>query len=331
MIIAQVDTFCYNFSTILAIVYYNIIKKLPNVPALHAEAKMKTVKCPKCNSVMQEFDVKSKRSAKYEDCIRRCITCEIGASNAQVNPTFIYRDYRNNIPDNLLKNLDKALENTLNETNRENKKIKMGFSTSEDAVSWIFIKYFLSNNKLPVLQKILNLEDEISEILMWGVPQMTSEPEYTKKLKNICSKLGEDKKYYTEPDIIIITKSASVFIEVKVKSGNDKQAANNKNYDKYLLDEFYTDIEAAKNSSYYELIRNWTIGNMFSKQNFRLINLAPQKLFDKEQSSDFEYFKNSLKGNKRFIQLSWESVLQTLKEWGIENRFYNELKKRISC
>jgi len=175
------------------------------------------------------------------------------------------------------------------------------------------------------------LEDEISEILMWGVPQMTSEPEYTKKLKNICSKLGEDKKYYTEPDIIIITKSASVFIEVKVKSGNDKQAANNRNYDKYLLDEFYTDIEAAKNSSYYELIRNWTIGNMFSKQNFRLINLAPQKLFDKEQSSDFEYFKNSLKGNKRFIQLSWESVLQTLKESGIENRFYNELKKRISC
>ena len=165
--------------------------------------KMETVKCPKCNSAMQEFDVKSKRASKYEDCVRRCITCEIGASNAQVNPTFIYNNYRNNIP--------------------------------------------------------------------------------------------------------------------------------KKSYDKYLSDKFYTDIEAAKNSSYYELIRNWTIGNMFSKRNFRLINLAPQKLFDKERDSDFEHFKNSLKDDKRFIQLSWESVLQTLKESSIENRLYDELKKRISC
>ena len=296
-----------------------------------AKMKMETVKCPKCNSAMQEFDVKSKRASKYEDCVRRCITCEIGASNAQVNPTFIYNNYRNNIPKGLLQNLDKTLENTLNETNRENKKIKMGFSTSEDAVSWIFINYFLLNDKLPVLQKILNLEDGISEIFMWGVPQMNSNPECAEKLKNICKNLGEDKKYYTEPDIIIITKSISVFIEVKVKSGNDRQSLNKKNYDKYLSDKFYTDIEAAKNSSYYELIRNWTIGNMFSKRNFRLINLAPQKLFDKERDSDFEHFKNSLKDNKRFIQLSWESVLQTLKESSIENRFYDELKKRISC
>ena len=293
--------------------------------------KMETVKCPKCNSVMQEFDVKSKRASKYEDCVRRCTACEIGASNAQVNPTFIYNNYRNNIPKGLLQNSDKTLENTLNETNRENKKNKMGFSTSEDAVSWIFINYFLLNDKLPVLQKILNLEDEISEILMWGVPQMNSNPECTEKLKNICKNLGEDKKYYTEPDIIIITKSISVFIEVKVKSGNDRQSLNKKSYDKYLSDKFYTDIEAAKNSSYYELIRNWTIGNMFSKRNFRLINLAPQKLFDKERDSDFEHFKNSLKDDKRFIQLSWESVLQTLKESSIENRLYDELKKRISC
>jgi len=291
---------------------------------------MEKIECPKCNSIMQEFDIKPKKASKYEDCIRRCIQCQIGASNAQVNPTLIYKDYRNNIPSNLLEHLDETLEKTLNTTNRENKKIKLGFSTSEDAVSWIFIKYFLVNDKLPVLQKILNLEDEISEILMWGVPQINRNSGYTEKLQHICDSLGEDKKYYTEPDIIIITKSESVFVEVKVKSGNDKQATDNRNYDKYLLDKFYTDIEAAKKSSYYELIRNWTIGNIFAENNFKLINLAPQKLFSNEnQDSDFKLFINSLKDSRSFIQLSWEAVFKNLKESNIEEYFYNELEKRI--
>lgn len=291
---------------------------------------MEKIECPKCNSIMQEFDIKPKKASKYEDCIRRCIQCQIGASNAKINPTFIYKDYRNNIPSNLLQHLDETLEKTLNTANRENKKIKLGFSTSEDAVSWIFIKYFLVNDKLPVLQKILNLEDEISEVLMWGVPQINRDSGCTENLKHICDSLGEDKKYYTEPDIIIITNSESVFIEVKVKSGNDKQAADNRNYDKYLLDKFYTDIKAAKKSSYYELIRNWTIGNIFAENNFKLINLAPQKLFSNEnQDSDFKLFINSLQNSRNFIQLSWEAVFKNLKKSDIEEYFYNELEKRI--
>ena len=174
------------------------------------------------------------------------------------------------------------------------------------------------------------MEDEISEILMWGVPQINRNSGYTEKLQHICDSLGEDKKYYTEPDIIIITKSESVFVEVKVKSGNDKQAADNRNYDKYLLDKFYTDIEAAKKSSYYELIRNWTIGNIFAENNFKLINLAPQKLFSNEnQDSDFKLFINSLKDSRNFIQLSWEAVFKNLKKSNLEEYFYNELEKRI--
>ena len=51
---------------------------------------MEKIKCPKCKSIMQEFDIKSKKASKYEDCIRRCIQCQIGASNAQINPRKIY-------------------------------------------------------------------------------------------------------------------------------------------------------------------------------------------------------------------------------------------------
>ena len=96
------------------------------------------------------------------------------------------------------------------------------------------------------------------------------------------------------------------------------------------MDKFYTDIEAAKKSSYYELIRNWTIGNIFAENNFKLINLAPQKLFSNEnQDSDFKLFINSLKDSRNFIQLSWEAVFKNLKKSDIEEYFYNELEKRI--
>ncbi len=279
---------------------------------------------------MKEYDAKLKAASKYEDCVRRCTHCQIGASNAKAHPTFIYKDYKNNIPADLFNNLDETLKKTLNKTNRENKKRKMGFSTSEDAVSWIFINYFLLNNKLHILQEVLHLEDEISEILMWGVPQINHNSEYANTLKYICDMLGEDKQYYTEPDIIFITKSASVFIEVKVKSGNDKQKPDKKNYEKYVLDTFYSDVESAKQSGYYELIRNWTIGNLCTEHNFKLINLAPEKLFIKEnKDSDFKAFIHSLKNRHNFIQLSWESVLEKLKESDIEKWFYNELEKRI--
>ena len=102
---------------------------------------MEKIECPKCNSIMQEFDIKPKKASKYEDCIRRCIQCQIGASNAQVNPTLIYKDYRNNIPSNLLEHLDETLEKTLNTTNRENKKIKLKNKGSRELLFTPFCLY----------------------------------------------------------------------------------------------------------------------------------------------------------------------------------------------
>ncbi|MGP1510812.1 MAG: hypothetical protein ACTTIU_09810 [Treponema lecithinolyticum] len=294
---------------------------------------MEKIKCPKCGCDMIEVNIAHKTASKYEDCIRRCESCQIGASNAQVNPVIIYKNYRNNIcknkiPESFLENLDETLAKTLNQANRENKKIKLGFSTSEDAVSWIFIKYFSVNNALSVLQNILDLKDEISEILMWGVPQINRNSVYTEKLQHICTGLGEDKKYYTEPDIIVITKSTSVFIEVKVKSANDKQKLGEKDYDKYLSDTFYTDVKAAKESLCYELIRNWTVGNLFAENNFKLINLAPGHLFLCEKKS-LTAFTQSLKGSENFIQLSWEAVFDKLNKSGVEEAFRKELEQRI--
>ena len=96
----------------------------------------------------------------------------------------IYKDFKLNIPHQLLDNLEYTLNNSNNIRNRANKKIKIGYSTSEDAVTWIFVKYFIQTQKIDILRKILCFKSKINEILIWGVPQINKE--YTSPLKNIC-------------------------------------------------------------------------------------------------------------------------------------------------
>jgi|GEM_PF-836922 len=301
---------------------------------------LQKVKCPICHSEMVEDKIltskvnqtgKKPSARNYCDCIRKCFNCEIGASNSENSYTFIYKDFHKNIPSTFLGNLDKTLDESINLKNRSNKKIKIGFSSSEDAVSWIFINFFIQKNKLDLLQEVLNLDSKILEIFMWGVPQLG----YIKnnnKLKEICENLGEDKRLFTEPDIILVNEKDVLFIEVKVKSGNETKDPSKKDFDKYLENEFYIDKRLAKESRYYELIRNWTISHYFSSNKpAKLINLAPMRLFAKSHNLDI--FEKSLNTPKNFIQLAWEDVIERLDNKKNENNIcYDlivELKKRI--
>lgn len=131
---------------------------------------MERIQCPICHLEIIEDSVPHKKAFRYENCIRKCLNCRIGASNSEKNPTFIYEDF----PSELLENLDYTLNHSNNNRNHFNKKIRIGYSTSEDAASWIFIKYFIKNHKLNTLQEIFNCKSKITEILMWGVPQIES-------------------------------------------------------------------------------------------------------------------------------------------------------------
>ncbi|MBO7144796.1 MAG: hypothetical protein J6W13_08210 [Salinivirgaceae bacterium] len=266
---------------------------------------MEDIKCPLCGKRMKEYKLVKKTAKTYEDCIRKCLNCEIGASNAKNNSTYIYKDYQKNVPEVFLEGLDETLKNANNVRNRPSKKIKFGYSTSEDAFSWIFTKYFI-HSEIEGLKNILGLEDGIEEILMWGVPQITKQQEYQKSLIDICKQLGERKNSYSEPDIIVISKSEIIFIEVKLKSSNDKKEIKD---DKYFVKDYYADWAKAKNSKCYELVRNWTIGNLFAKgKSMRLINLAPESTLNDKQ---LEVFENSLKDPKRFQKMSWKSVFSS--------------------
>lgn len=291
-----------------------------------------TVKCPCCGKEMKATNIDKISAKKYDDCIRKCETCEIGASNASENPTFIYKDYHQNIPQSLQLQtyLDETLQNALNKRNRNNKRIRIGYSTSEDALSWIFINYFVQNKNLEELKNILGIKDNIEDILMWGVSQIKKDDSTKNKIENICKNLSENPHSYSEPDIIIITKKEVCFIEVKLKSSNEK--TSKKDFEKYLIDEYYTDKEKAKSTLYYELIRNWTIGNCLAKQDkdsktMRLINLAPKKSFEKENES-LNRFKDSLK-TQNFYMLSWEDVFKKMKNSEFKDILLNRINSIV--
>ena len=101
---------------------------------------------------------------------------------------------------------------------------------------------------------------------------------------NLCN---ENKNSRTEPDIIICTSEELVFIETKVDSSNPIiQDSQKYKLDKYRNSEYYKDLNKA--CSLYELVRNWTLGNIMAKlscKSFKLINLLPQKYIKKESES----------------------------------------------
>lgn len=294
---------------------------------------LEPINCPECQRPMVEIGSQSKSATKYEDCIRRCENCKVGASNAKKNPTFIYKNIEANVPKEfkLDGELEPFLRKALNEYNRENKLVKFGFSTSEDALTWIFFSYFVVFSNLDVLQKLLSFEQPIKEILLWGNPIINkSNISWNSSLKSIGFNLGETPLRLSEPDCIIISDEEVKFIEVKLKSENDLDN-DSKKFLKYNKSFAYIDFSTTIKSGLYELTRNWTIGTIFSgNKNFQLINLGPRKLFSKEKRRQLDLFKLSLVKPNNFILLSWEDILESELFHNLDQWFTKDVQKRLN-
>jgi hypothetical protein len=281
--------------------------------------------------MMTELEESSKRAGKYEDCYRRCESCMIGISNAKEAHTCIYEDFHGNLHPELIGNIDAVLDQALNVRNRKNKRRKMGFSTSEDALTWSFFNYFVLKQKTDVLAKLFKMNSKIEDILLWGVSIKRKDQGLSENLKRICRELGESQNSYSEPDVIIKGKDEFIFVEVKLKSENDTQTKPTI-FNRYLKDKYYRTPDSAIESGLYELVRNWTIGNLFAQDsNFRLINLGPQKCFTPiKMDKSLSVFESSLKVNekRRFEKVSWESILAVLNN-DVESWFLVDLNRRM--
>jgi hypothetical protein len=294
---------------------------------------------PICISCKRETKIDAlkdgKRPQRYDDCRYKCENCRIGYSNGKY-PTAIYENYKDNIPNQLHDRLDDILDSSLNIKNRKNKKNKISFCTSEDALTWIFFSYFSKYEKTENLMEILGFDRElIDNIYFWGTAYKKTEESdsFRKQMEHILiNYFNEKKKLLSEPDIIIKTKTKLIFCEIKLGSGNYSKKSVDK-YEKYISNDYFSDTEKIHESKCYELIRNWSILNKISKgEKVYLFNIGINEIFDKEDSKPYlNYFIESINNKNAFLRKRWVSdIISRINKDDVEDWFYQGISQRIS-
>lgn len=278
--------------------------------------KLPDKECPNCNAKMTNDSIgyteEIKAAHKYDDCLRKCHSCHIGYSNAADRPKIIFENYLDNIPEGISGSLEEVLEKSINKRNRKSKKIKIGFSTSEDALTWVVFRYFQKEDKLGIIiENIAESTSGTAEISYWGVGLKDDKAIQNKELKDVLDTLKENHSSYSEPDIILEDDNTVIFIEAKLNSKNiEKESPNQHKY--YENTKHFKSDSDFKKCKEYQLIRNWRIGNDYAKnknKKFYLINLVNNEV------NTLDKFKGCIKTseNSIFKVKTWNDIRALLK------------------
>ena len=284
-----------------------------------------SLKCPGCAGEIAGADVPDKPPAAndYDTCLRKCTVCKVGASNAaDANAvTFIYLDPIQNIPKESREGAIATLSKALNEQNRKPKLKKFGFSTSEDAVTWVVFTYLLrSGQLLKALRRIgaaaKAAQNNNATLLLWGVPINGGDrgKKIRGELTSCCVSLGEDPNSLSEPDVIIdLGDDGLVFVEVKYHSGNEFKEEDYPGWKKYLgSSSLAWRTDEVKRSGCYELARNWRLLNALAgDRSVTLVNLGPPSLFLGSKGAELDRFIAALGTDNRsqFKKVTWSKLI----------------------
>ena len=242
--------------------------------------------CRECGTRIapREATAESIKANSYADCNYVCPNsdCQTGYSNARAESgrRKILPRAELNVPAEVRPGLDNAISHALNVQNRESKRMKFAFESSEDAVTWTVFRYL---QLASAVGAALDLDEAVEDMLFWGVsypPSATSVRDHLERI--LLHVLNEDPLRFTEPDVIILLKGSLVFVEVKYGSPNDCQPGY-KHFDRYLphaVDLFARSADHVKATGFYELTRNWVVGSLLARQlgrKFLLINLGPER------------------------------------------------------
>jgi len=166
--------------------------------------------CPNCRGPIaaMEFIGHVSVATQFDNCLRRCETCGIVASNA-ANPeavTYIHRDPLMNIPIAIRDGASEALSQALNVRSRGSKRRRFGFSTSEDAVTWVVFTYLQRSGQLHTALRRAGLIaagtfTTAPTLLLWGAPvdNCARGTEIRKQLSDLCTGLLEDPIPFPSP------------------------------------------------------------------------------------------------------------------------------------
>lgn len=296
------------------------------------DLSLRDINCPICGEILKPRNEESRISNSFADCLRRCDNCNVGFSNGKDKPTLIYNNYEDNVPAELRSGLDLVLNNSLNQVNRKNKIKKFSFSTSEDALTWSFFKYFVIKNRFQDLLNLLNIESDDSyfDIYLWGINicSIDINTDLYRQFIQISDSFNEEPIRRTEPDVIIKLTEKLIFIEVKYQSPNEVIADTNK-FKKYYISDI--DYNKVVESGHYELFRNWAfLSKLSNGTEFKLINLGLSKLFKDKNKEKLKLFEESItcvRGN--FSELKWEDIISKMNENEYDSWFLEYLKLKI--
>jgi hypothetical protein len=271
-------------------------------------------------------DAEIRAAGRFKDCVRRCEACGIGASNADgSHVTFIYSEPLMNIPKECREGAEEVLARALNVQSRGSKLRRFGFSTSEDAVTWVVFTYLLRANRLLAALRRTELVSAGAAagapltLLLWGVP-VDDGPrgvEIHSRLKQVCGALGEDPASLSEPDVIVdLGDDGLLFIEVKYRSGNDHGPRDDNHWSRYATAPgLGWQIDGIKASGCYELARNWCLLKMLADgRRATLANLGPAGLFSGAEGARLDRFIAALGTGQspRFRKITWLEFLDAV-------------------
>lgn len=235
--------------------------------------------------------------------------------------TFIYE----NLKDNLLwYDEDKDIFDAIMKVKRV--KAQLYYDNSEDAVTWNVFRYLERNKLLSGLLETFTNQLINPELIYWSYAQ--SEQDAWNKLVKARKEFGESPKRSSEPDLIVKSKNALIFIEAKFTANNDTTPSNPNDLKQYLTggnnwyDEvFKSDYQTvAISEKKYELLRFWLIGTWIAehlKLDFYLVNLV-RKGYEEDIESKFgKHIRQN--GRRKFVRISWEDVYQYISNSNIQN------------
>jgi hypothetical protein len=196
---------------------------------------------------------------------------------------------------------------------------------SEDAATWNVFRFLERNNLVEItLSSIIGVTLKSSEVIYWSYSQ--GENSSWSELNKAREEFGEEIKRSSEPDIIIKTDNALLFIEAKLTAGNEtvpSDTGNSKKYetggDNWFSKVFKSDFKTvAITEKKYELSRFWLIGTWIAKQrdlDFYLVNLV----FPEREKDIETIFKRHLYENQRmrFVRITWEGIYQQILNSGL--------------
>jgi len=274
--------------------------------------------CPSCGQLLA--GASTRRAGRFEDCSRRCDPCGVGFSNARSNPTAIHRDPIMNVPAETRPGLVDVLDQALNVRNRPTKRIKFGFSTSEDAVTWGVFSTLIGQRREGELWRALGGAAPALDrphVLLSGVPVPSTDNDgwvVRNHIERISERLGENRQARTEPDVVIDGgEGGIVIVEVKYLSRNNLTPPGDK-FDRYVEGTAFADPQLAKMSGMYELVRNWRFGwELAGGRPLLMCNLITGLHSERERQDTSRFVSALALGpHRRFELIEWESLLEDL-------------------